>query len=825
MSHTKRHHYIDTIDQVISDAAQRGIIHLTADDQPCNGTQLRVKGRELVNFGSCSYLGLEQDPRLIAGVVSAVQRFGTQFSSSRAYMSTSLYEQLEATLARIYDKPVLVTPTTSLGHQAALPTLVRDEDAIILDHQVHASVQSAVQLLKPRGIPVHLARHNNLEHVQKLIEQLRPHHRHIWYMADGVYSMYGDFAPVPGLLSLLERHEQLHVYFDDAHGMTWTGPKGCGYLHGQLPQHPRVMLAVSLNKAFASAGGALVFPNEEWARKVRTAGPTLIFSGPVQPPMLGAALASARLHVEDALVPLQQRLLGLIEYTRERLLARHLPLVSKDATPIFFVAAGLPRVAYNLIGRLYQEGFYVNTGTFPATTMQRGGVRFTLTCHHTHEQIDRLVELLAHHYPLALKEEGVSPEEVERAFKPPLNLGPLFSRAPASASRLGPPLQVQVSERIDEVDSERWDEVFGGRGPFTTAYYRMLEDVFGPAAQARPGDAQVVELKPENHWRFRYLRVLDSAGQLVLATMMTSSLMKDDLFAPPDVSDRIEQQRGSNPYWLTSQVVMLGSASGEGNPLYLRREHPQWREALGHCAATLRQFADETKASMILMRDFDQSADAELTAELLKLGLFQMTLPDRYWLPVIDWKNHEDYLTRMSSRYRYSLRREVLAYRELFDVKVGPMTDPRLLNHCHELYRQVQSRGLAINTFPLPVALTHAFFEHPECDVLRLHLKEEPEVPVAVMYSHHSGGVYTACYVGLDYRYVESHKTYKQILHRTVERAHELGCHRLNLGFTAGLEKRKVGAAARPTWGYALVRDGFNLDIIATMTVTAGAAR
>src|SRR5690606_13593937 len=198
MNQTKRHHYIDSVEQALGDAAGRGIIHLNLDDEPIAGTRIQVKGRELVSFGSCSYLGLEQDPRLIEGVISAVQRYGTQFSSSRAYMSLPLYEELEATLGRIFNKPVLVTPSTSLGHQAALPVLVRDEDAVILDHQVHASVQNAVQILKPRGIPVKLARHNSLEHLEELIQQLKPHHRHIWYLADGVYSMYGDFAPTAG---------------------------------------------------------------------------------------------------------------------------------------------------------------------------------------------------------------------------------------------------------------------------------------------------------------------------------------------------------------------------------------------------------------------------------------------------------------------------------------------------------------------------------------------------------------------------------------------------------------------------------------------------
>src|SRR5690606_20918370 len=480
MNQTKRHHYIDSVEQALGDAVGRGIIHLNLDDEPIAGTRIQVKSRELVSFGSCSYLGLEQDPRLIEGVISAVQRYDTQFSSSRAYMSLPLYEELEATLGRIFNKPVLVTPSTSLGHQAALPVLVRDEDAVILDHQVHASVQNAVQILKPRGIPVKLARHNSLEHLEELIQQLKPHHRHIWYLADGVYSMYGDFAPTAGLLDLLQRYEQLHIYFDDAHGMSWHGARGCGFVHSQIPDHPRVMLAVSLNKAFACAGGALVFPHREWARKVRTAGPTLVFSGPVQPPMLGAALASARLHVDGALEPIQARLAHLMDYTKARLQAHNLPLLSHEATPIFFIPTGLPRVAYNLIGRLYREGIYTNIGTFPATPMQRGGVRFTITAQQQEADIERLAALFAEHYLPALEEEGVTPQDVEQAFTPPLDLGPLQVAAGRKVVTPKWPLTLAICDRIDDLDPQAWDAMFAARGPFSASYLHMLESVFRP---------------------------------------------------------------------------------------------------------------------------------------------------------------------------------------------------------------------------------------------------------------------------------------------------------------------------------------------------------
>src|SRR5690606_13974949 len=199
-----------------------------------------------------------------------------------------------------------------------------------------------------------------------------------------------------------------------------------------------------------------------------------------------------------------------------------------------------------------------------------------------------------------------------------------------------------------------------------------------------------------------------------------------------------------------------------------------------------------------------------------------------YWLPDLPWQNEAEDLASFSSRYRYNLRKEALADRDLFDVRTDRKVPFELRDQCYQLYNQVQDRGLQVNTFPRPVRLMHAYFEHEECDVIRLHLHEhqgrgeQSDQPVAVMICHVSGGVYCAGYVGLDYRYLDSHKIYKQILYRTVERARELGCQSLHLGFTAGLEKRKVGAQARPTCGYVLVRDHFNLDVVESMTLTPG---
>jgi 7-keto-8-aminopelargonate synthetase-like enzyme len=90
-------------------------------------------------------------PRLKQGTIDAVLRYGTQFASSRCYLSAPPYRELEHLLQRIVDAPVLVTPTTTLGHLTAIPTLIGENDAVIMDQQVHHSVQVEVSELNARA--------------------------------------------------------------------------------------------------------------------------------------------------------------------------------------------------------------------------------------------------------------------------------------------------------------------------------------------------------------------------------------------------------------------------------------------------------------------------------------------------------------------------------------------------------------------------------------------------------------------------------------------------------------------------------------------------
>ena len=202
-------------------------------------------------------------------------------------------------------------------------------------------------------------------------------------------------APYAELRALLERYPQLHLYIDDAHATSWCGLSGRGAALAALGDHERVVVALSLNKAFAAAGGALFLPNATLAKRIRHTGGPMLFSGPIQPPMLGVAVASARLHLDPAFSALQAELAARIEHAHRVLDERGVPRATSDRTPILMIPCDAPNIALDTVRRLRERGFYVCPSVFPAVPVNQPGVRCTITRHNSLADIDAFADALA----------------------------------------------------------------------------------------------------------------------------------------------------------------------------------------------------------------------------------------------------------------------------------------------------------------------------------------------------------------------------------------------------------------------------------------------
>lgn len=823
---------LDALEQVISDGVRRGMLHSSVTDDVLDGRHVTIGGRRLVNFGSCSYLGLETHPAMRAGVVDAVTRWGTQFSSSRAYASGPGYAEAEQLLTDLFGRPALITPSTSMGHVAALPVLLGARDVLVLDHQVHHSVQTAAKLAAAQGTRMELLRHGDLDTLERRLREYRRTHRRVWYAADGLYSMYADFLPAAELDALARRHDNLWLYVDDAHAIGWTGRFGRGYALEHLAPATlaRTVVAGSLNKSFAAAGGVLTFPDADTRRRVFACGGPLIFSGPVQPPMLGAILASARLHLDrDGTGDVAARQRWLADRIRQfNSLATDagLPLVAASDAPIRCVGAGTPPVAYTLAARLREAGYYVNTATAPAVAAKRSGARITLTAHHSADDVAGLVDALAEELPRTLAEQGVTPADLERAFASTLAARSIRLRpapllpAPRSGNRRA--LHVEEHESVDALDPGEWDRLLGGRGAFTSHGLRALEAAF---ATPVPGE-------PEHAWGFRYCIVRDDAAHPVAATFFTTALWKDDMISPAAVSAEVERlrERTGDPYYLTSRRVAMGSLLTEGDHLYLDRTR-DWREALRLVLRAARAEEERTGAAALVLRDLPDG-DPELHEHLTGLGFLRAPIWDT-WVRELDFTTDEEFLAGLTSRSRWQQRTNVLPLESRYRVESVPTghpdtrqrLGPALLDHLHELYRNTHARGLDLSVFPLPRRVLDAITATPGWEIILLHRADRPhrsDRPVGFVAVHLDRDAVAPVFCGLDYDHVPD-GVYQQVLLQSLRCAQRHGASRVLYGMSAGLHKRRFGAVPEKRWVYVQAGESFNMDVLTHLS--EGASR
>ena len=144
---------------------------------------------------------------------------------------------------------------------------------------------------------------------------------------------------------------------------------------------------------------AVVLPKRDLVPRVHAVGSTFVFSGPLHPAELGAAIVSADIHLSAEQQERAERLRKQIVHIQNRMVELQLPVASLASTPIWFVWTGGLTEAVQLVQRLMDDGFYANTSAFPAVPIGKGGVRFTNTLYHSIDQIDALLDSLARHAP------------------------------------------------------------------------------------------------------------------------------------------------------------------------------------------------------------------------------------------------------------------------------------------------------------------------------------------------------------------------------------------------------------------------------------------
>jgi glycine C-acetyltransferase len=350
-------------------------------ESPMDG-HIVVDGRLVTNMCANNYLGLANHPRIKEAAKRAIDEWGIGPGAVRAIAGTmSLHVQLEKRLAEFKRAEAVITLQSGFtANLAAIPALVGKGDIIFSDQLNHASIIDGCRLSRATIVAYE---HNDVDDLRRKIAENSEYGRRL-IVSDGVFSMDGDIAPLPGLVDVAQEH-QILLMVDDAHGEGVLGRGGRGIVdHFDL--HGKVDIEVgTMSKAFGVVGG-IVAGRQVIVDWLRQRGRPFLFSSAMTVPDVAACLEAVdMLEQSDELV---KRLWSNAEFFKQEMRALGFDTGS-SATPIVPVMLGEAAVAQEFSRRLLDAGVFAMAIGFPTVPKGRARIRVMNSAAHSQSDLEQ----------------------------------------------------------------------------------------------------------------------------------------------------------------------------------------------------------------------------------------------------------------------------------------------------------------------------------------------------------------------------------------------------------------------------------------------------
>lgn len=354
--------------------------------------EMDVAGKRVINFGSDSFLGLDQDPRVQAAILRGVRTWGTHNGASRAFASVRSNEAAEEKLANwLGTEAALIYPSVTLANHGALPGLVSKRDVLVVDEHAHNSIQEGAKIAQANGVRVMPFSHCDPEHLDHVLADAAPYRVGV-VAIDGVYSMTGALPPLQELNEVCLKHNAV-LYVDDAHATGVLGKHGRGTVLDALGSYDNTLVVGSLSKGFSCFGG-FIGCCKEFKMLLKIRSNTFIFGGPVPPPYLDAICVVCDILSSDEYEEFEGRLSHNVHRLSRG--ASQLGLVVLGGeTPIVSILIGDEELTLQIGRFLFERGYYVQSVTFPAVPYHAGVLRVQVNANHHPDAIDGLLSALA----------------------------------------------------------------------------------------------------------------------------------------------------------------------------------------------------------------------------------------------------------------------------------------------------------------------------------------------------------------------------------------------------------------------------------------------
>jgi glycine C-acetyltransferase len=374
------------LDAQIDELREKGLYRRLRVVESEQKSRCVIDGREVITLSSNNYLGLTTHPRLREAALQAVRDFGAGSGAVRTIAGTmSLHEQLEARLAQFkHVEAVLTFQSGFTCNTGVIPILAPEGALIVSDELNHASIIDGIRLTKADK---KIFPHRDTDALRGILREARAApggaDRTIVVLTDGVFSMDGDIAPLPGIVEAAEETDAI-VFVDDAHSSGVLGRNGRGSIdHFDL--HGRVHVQVgTLSKAIGVLGGYVAGTQSLRTVLEHRARPFLFSTS--HPPAVAAACLAAIDVLEDE----PQLIDRLWENTRyfKAGLQRLGFNTGQSETPITPVIIGSGAAAMKFSDALFEEGVFAMGIGYPTVPEHLSRVRTIVTAEHSREELD-----------------------------------------------------------------------------------------------------------------------------------------------------------------------------------------------------------------------------------------------------------------------------------------------------------------------------------------------------------------------------------------------------------------------------------------------------
>jgi len=340
-----------------------------------------VDGKKVLNMCSNNYLGFANEPRMREAAKEAIDRYGVGPAAVRSIAGTmTLHVEFERKLAQFKGVEAAISLQSGFcSNLAAIPTLVGAGHALFTDELNHASIIDGCRLTKAERV---IYPHRDVDALRKALAEKKDVPRKL-IVTDGVFSMDGDLAPLPGIVEVAEEFAAM-VMVDDAHGEGVVGSHGRGIVdHFKL--HGRVDLEMgTLSKAFGVVGGYLAGKGEI-IEYIRQRARPFLFSSAVTPADVAACMAAVRI-LEESDAPVR-KLWENARYFKAKMVELGFDIGSSE-TPITPVMLGEATTAWQFSKELFAEEVFAQAIVFPTVPRGKARIRVMVSAAHTRDDLD-----------------------------------------------------------------------------------------------------------------------------------------------------------------------------------------------------------------------------------------------------------------------------------------------------------------------------------------------------------------------------------------------------------------------------------------------------